>query len=151
MFRSVAFHLHWKRSPLRQAKIVKKEVISLENWAQLQMNLWKIFEIDANQSRKLFFTNLSECFLPKFTDNSFCESNCCPSGVPNSLVYGLQFCCPVGVVTPLGRIRGSVTTPRKTASLAGRCFRRIIGSRHFILLRDDGKWYFPHPQRVGNW
>ena len=80
--------------------------------------LWKIFEIESLQSRKLFFTNLSECSLPKFMDNGFGESNCCPSGVPNSLVYGLQFCCPVGNCHPrLDGLGVSVTTPRKTASL----------------------------------
>ena len=92
----------------------------------------EIFEIDSHQSRKLSFTNLSECFLPKFMDNGFGESNCCPSGVPNSLVYGLQFCCPVGNRHP--RLDGSevlFTTPRKTASLKGRCFRRTVRSRHF--------------------
>ena len=82
------------------------------------LQLWKIFEIESLQSRKLFFTNLSECSLPKFMDNGFGESNCCPSGVPNSLVYGLQFCCPVGNCHPrLDGLEVSVTTPRKTASL----------------------------------
>ena len=33
-------------------------------------------------------------------DNGFGESNCCPSGVPNSLVYGLQFVVQSGIVTP---------------------------------------------------
>ena len=64
--------------------------------------VWKIFEIYSHQSQKLFFTNLSECFLPKFMDNSFGESNC-PSGVPNSLVYGLQFVVQSGIVTPTWR------------------------------------------------
>ena len=94
--------------------------------------MWKIFEIDSHQSRKLSFTNLSECFLPKFMDNGFGESNCCPSGVPNSLVYGLQFCCPVGNRHPrLDGLEVSFTTPRKTASLEGRCFRQTVRSRHF--------------------
>ena len=95
----------------------------------LSVSLCKIFEIDSHQSR---FTNLSECFLPKFMDNSFGESNCCPSGVPNSLVYGLQFCCPVGNRHPrLDGLEVSFTTPRKTASLKGRCFSRTVRSRHF--------------------
>ena len=64
-------------------------------------------------------------------DNGFGESNCCPLGVPNSLVYGMQFCCPVGNCHPhLDGLEVSVTTPRKTASLQGRCFRRTVRSRH---------------------
>ena len=55
-----------------------------------------------------------------------------PQGVPNSLVYGLQFCCPVRNCHPrLDGLEVSFTTPRKTASLKGRCFRRTVRSRHF--------------------
>ena len=90
---SMGLHYNYNQLTMTKGQI---GVITLKN----ELTLWKIFEIESLQSRKLFVTNLSECSLPKFMDNGFGESNCCPSGVPNSLVYGLQFVVQSGIVTP---------------------------------------------------
>ena len=56
-------------------------------------------------------------------DNGFGESNCCPSGVPNSLVYGLQFCCPVGNChPPPGWIRSFAYDPQENCIVKKQMF-----------------------------
>ena len=94
------YDLHLIVEELNVSKFKQNVKVLAKNSEKFRTLMWKIFEIESLQSRKLFFTNLSECSLPKFMDNGFGESNCCPSGVPNSLVYGLQFVVQSGIVTP---------------------------------------------------